>query len=142
MGGAIRRPTRSNGWSAPAPSWVAGGANIGLLTAASVVGPSGAAHAVEVAPATAAMLRGNVARDPELRTVVSELALAEQEGDISFARSSRLGYQLLRPVETGMTITVRGTTLDTLTTTMECVDLVKLGLEGAEMRTLQGGRRC
>ena len=121
-----------------------GGANVGLfaLTAASVVGPSGSVHAVEAAPGTAAMLRRNVARHPQLRIVVSELALAEQEGEVPFvALEPGSGTSSFAPAESGITITVRTTTLDALTAPMERVDLVKLDLEGAELRALQGGRR-
>ena len=123
---------------------VDGGANIGLFTlvAASVVGPSGSVHAVEAAPATAQMLRRNVARNPGLRIAVSEVALAEEEGELAFvALEPGSGSSSFAPAEHGTTTTVRATTLDTLTAKMARVDLVKLDLEGAELRALHGARR-
>jgi FkbM family methyltransferase len=121
-----------------------GGANVGgfALTAASIVGPTGVVHAVEAAPATTELLRRNVAVNPRCTIQVHELALADVEGELEFsALEAGSGISSLASTNDGSVIRVRATTLDALTASLPRVDLVKLDLEGAELRALLGARR-
>lgn len=123
---------------------VDGGANIGAfaLAAASVVGPEGVVHAVEGAPATAALLRRNAAANPGYSVVDHEAVLAEAEGEIDFTTfEPGSGEASLAAGGGGTVVRVRSTTLDALTAPLPRVDLVKLDLEGAELRALRGATR-
>jgi FkbM family methyltransferase len=129
---------------APGGVVIDGGANVGgfTLTAASVLGPAGAVHAVEAAPATAELLRRTVAVNPRYTIHVHELALADVEGELEFtAFEAGSGISSLASSDGGTVVRVRATTLDALTASLPRVDLVKLDLEGAELRALQGARR-
>jgi FkbM family methyltransferase len=129
---------------APGGVVIDGGANVGgfALTAASVVGPEGAVHAVEAAPGTTELLRRNVAANPRYTIHVHELALADVEGELEFtAFEAGSGISSLASSHGGTVVNVRATTLDALTASLPRVDLVKLDLEGAELRALQGARR-
>jgi FkbM family methyltransferase len=99
-------------------------------------------HAVEAAPGTAELLRRNVAANPRYTIHVHELALADVEGELEFtAFEAGSGLSSLVSSSSGTVVCVRATTLDTLTASLGRVDLVKLDLEGAELRALQGARR-
>jgi FkbM family methyltransferase len=121
-----------------------GGANIGIwtLVAASVVGSGGAVHSIEAAPATAAMLRRNVEVNGFRHVQVHELALAEKEGELEFTVfEAGSGYSSFAPEAGGRVVRVRTTTLDDLTAGLDRIGLVKLDLEGAEVRALEGAQR-
>jgi FkbM family methyltransferase len=123
---------------------VDGGANIGAfsLVAASVVGPEGAVHAVEGAPATVALLRRSVLANPGYAICVHEVALADAEGVLDFTTfEAGSGYSSFAPAAEGTATRVPATTLDALTAPLPRVDLVKLDLEGAELRALRGAGR-
>ena len=129
---------------APGGVVIDGGANVGgfTLTAASIVGPQGVVHAVEAAPATARLLRRNVAANPGHAIQVHELALAEVQGELELtAFEAGSGISSLAPGGGGSVVVVQATTLDALTASLPRVDLVKLDLEGAELRALQGAQR-
>jgi FkbM family methyltransferase len=121
-----------------------GGANIGAfsLVAASVVGPGGEVHAIEAAPATAALLRRSVAANPGYAIQVHELALADAEGELELTTfEAGSGSASLAASSAGDVVRVRATTLDVLTAGLDRVDLVKLDVEGAELRALRGAER-
>jgi len=123
---------------------VDGGANLGgfTLVAASIVGPRGAVHAVEAAPETAALLRRSVDANPRLAIEIHEVALADAAGELEFTTfEAGIGTASFAPQDRGLVVRVPATTLDALTAPLERVDLVKLDVEGAELRALQGARR-
>jgi FkbM family methyltransferase len=123
---------------------VDGGANLGgfSLVAASIVGRQGAVHSIEAAPGTAAELRRSVAANPRCAIHVHQAALAEAPGELEFTTfEAGHGGASLAPQPGGTVVRVPATTLDALTEPLERVDLVKLDVEGAELRALRGARR-
>jgi len=121
-----------------------GGANIGLYTvlAAACVGRHGQVIACEPSPATMTLLRANVKHNRFDWVEVREVALAEARGRLTmhtFEPGS--GYSSFAPALTldGDRIDVEVTTLDDLAATLDrSVSLVKLDVEGAELRALHG----
>jgi FkbM family methyltransferase len=123
------------------------GANIGLFTvlAAARVGPRGGVIACEPSPATMAILRANVARNSFDWVDLQEVALAEAAGRLElevFTPGS--GFSSFAPEDAGAgsRIEVAVTTLDDLAGgLLDRVRLVKLDVEGAELRALRGATR-
>jgi FkbM family methyltransferase len=128
----------------PGDVMIDAGANIGLFTvlAAARVGSQGRVIACEPAAATMALLRDNVARNGFGWVELREVALAEQPGRLEmqvFEPGS--GFSSFAPAETSgaSTIDVEVTTLDQVAgPLLERTRLVKLDVEGAELRALQG----
>jgi FkbM family methyltransferase len=130
----------------PGDVMIDAGANIGLFTveAAARVGPEGRVIACEPSPTTMELLRTNVTRNRFEWVELREVALADEPGRLvmhvfepgsgfsSFAPAETLGS---RPVE------VPVTTLDEVAgEVLDGVRLVKLDVEGAELRALRGAR--
>lgn len=123
------------------------GANVGLFTlvAAAAVGPEGRVIACEPSSATAAALRRNVAINGFSWVDVREVAVADSVGSETFFSfpGDGSGMSSLAPASAGLgvTETVPVTTLDALIppTEREGVTVVKVDVEGAEVRVLQGG---
>jgi FkbM family methyltransferase len=130
------------------------GANIGLysIMLGQRVGPKGHVWGFEPFPASAAYLRGNVARNNLSNVSVVEKAVADQVGvspffvfpeggDVynSLGAEKRAGEHLraVRQME------VPVTTLDAFADEagIEEVDFIKVDVEGAEERVMAGGRR-
>ena len=133
------------GLARPGDVVVDGGANVGIwsLVAASVVGPAGAVHSVEAAPETARMLRRNIEINGFDHVQVHEVALAEAEGELDFTvfePGSGIA-SLAAPRAGGEVVKVCATTIDRLTADAGRVALMKLDLEGAEVRALRGAER-
>jgi FkbM family methyltransferase len=129
-----------------------GGANEGAFTVflAARVGRNGLVLAVEPSSRELVRLRGNVAVNNADRVAVVPVALGEQEGMVVLtlaedrhAGQNTLGRFIYPAVREIGRATVPATTLDALTQGhgLECLDVVKLDLEGAELRTLLGARR-
>jgi FkbM family methyltransferase len=121
-----------------------GGANIGLFTvlAAARVGNQGRVIACEPSAGTMELLRANV-EDNRLDWVqLREVALAEAQGRLQmqvFEPGS--GYSSFAPSSTapGTEVEVEVTTLDEIAASVAGdVGLVKLDVEGAELRALRG----
>jgi FkbM family methyltransferase len=131
----------------PGDVMIDAGANIGLFTvlAGSRVGPQGRVIACEPAAATMGLLRDNVALNGFGWVELQEVALAEQPGRLQmqvFEPGS--GFSSFAPADTdrARTVDVAVTTLDDVAGEwLERTRLVKLDVEGAELRALQGARR-
>ena len=121
-----------------------GGANIGLYTvsAAARVGREGCVISCEPSPTTMAILRANVDRNKLDWVQLREVALAEAPGRMPihvFEPGS--GYTSFAPAQTasGTEIEVELATIDEIAATIpHAVTLVKLDVEGAELRALRG----
>jgi FkbM family methyltransferase len=124
-----------------------GGANIGLFTllAAAEVGRLGRVIACEPSPTTMRLLRGNVDRNGFDWVDLREVALSSEPG------RSRLrvftpgsGFSSFAPADTsrGVEVEVEVATLDDVASdVLERLRLVKLDVEGAELRALRGATR-
>jgi FkbM family methyltransferase len=128
----------------PGDVMIDAGANIGLFTvlAAARVGSHGRVIACEPSTATMQLLRDNVARNGFGWVELQEVALAEQPGRLEmqvFEPGS--GFSSFAPAETSRAsrIEVEVTTLDRVAgPLLERTRLVKLDVEGAELRALRG----
>jgi FkbM family methyltransferase len=127
-------------------AFVDGGANVGLfaLLAAEAVGPAGRVLACEPAPGTMALLRANAAENGFATLDLHEVALADAPGSASFTVFEEgAGLASFAPGATGGTeVEVTVTTLDELTAPLGgSVAVVKLDIEGAEVKAIRGASR-
>jgi FkbM family methyltransferase len=124
-----------------------GGANIGLFTvlAAGGVGSQGRVIACEPSPTTMALLRANVERNDFNWVELREVALADAPGRLSMhVFDPGSGFSSFAPADAGgaREVEVEVTTLDELAGEMlDRLALVKLDVEGAELRALRGAAR-
>lgn len=129
----------------PGEVMIDGGANIGLFTvlAAARVGPDGRVIACEPSPTTAALLRANIERNGFDWVEAREVALAEAPGRLQMhVFDPGSGFSSFAPSASGSRVEVEVTTLDELAgAVLERVKLVKLDVEGAELRALRGAAR-
>lgn len=133
----------------PGDVFVDGGANIGLfsLVAARCVGPTGKVVAFEPAPATRALLQGNLDLNGLSWVDVRAEALGERPGTLELVTftGDRSGLSSFQPEDArgGQRVQVRVVTLDGMLTPEELprLRLLKLDLEGAEYGALQGASR-
>lgn len=129
----------------PGDVFVDGGANVGLfsLIAAVAVGPSGRVIACEPGPETMAELRANAKENRFAGTLdLHEVALSDRTGSARFTVFDMIssGLASFAPEASGgRQVDVVLTTLDALTANLERrVAVVKLDIEGAEAKALQG----
>jgi len=122
------------------------GANIGLytLSVAARVGPHGRVLALEPDPAAARRLRENVELNDFRNVAVVEAAAADAGGALQLQRAGDSECSSL--FETGLeasSVAVRATTIDAEVERagLARVDLLKLDVEGAELRALRGAER-
>lgn len=113
---------------------VDGGAHVGTF-AANVAAGSGAVLAVEAHPATAALLRENVARNHLDQVQVVEAALWPEPGTVSFRAEGQTSSASV-VTATEADVVVPTLTLPDLVAEHGPVDLLKLDVEGAEHRLL------
>ncbi|WP_165066841.1 FkbM family methyltransferase [Paludisphaera rhizosphaerae] len=123
------------------------GANIGYftLTAADLVGPKGHVHAIEPTPSTASRLRENVALNGFDQVSIHQIAASDDEGTLRLHLSEDdcEGNSLFAAEPGGNSIEVDVTTLDHFADQqgLRRIDLLKVDVEGAEVRVLRGARR-
>ncbi len=122
-----------------------GGANIGLfsLLAAATVGPSGRVIACEPSPRTMALLNANANLNGFDVIERHEVALSDQPGTASFVVfDNASGLASFAPgLDGGKVIEVNTATLDDLTARLSApVAVLKLDVEGAEVKALRGAR--
>jgi FkbM family methyltransferase len=121
-----------------------GGANIGLFTlvAAARVGALGQVIACEPSPTTMHLLRANVDRNGFDWVKLHELALASAPGRLHLrVFSPGSGFSSFAPADTanGVDVEVEVATLDDVSSeVLERLKLVKLDVEGAELKALRG----
>jgi FkbM family methyltransferase len=120
------------------------GAHLGDFTmeAAILCGGAGHVHAVELIPSFFAALNENLSLNRFDNVTTHLLGLADVEGTIQVADG--YGY-LASPVVGGRnvmpaTAAVSTTTLDRLCLRLERVDVIKMDVEGAERKVLEGGK--
>jgi FkbM family methyltransferase len=123
------------------------GANVGLYTllAADLVGPCGQVHAFEPTPHVAAKLRSNLDMNGFGHVTVSEMAVSESTGDVILYFVEDDGENNILAPEPGYTasVTVPTVTLDEYVGSngIGKVDVVKMDIEGAELKALRGATR-
>ncbi|MGA7416171.1 MAG: FkbM family methyltransferase [Bryobacteraceae bacterium] len=122
------------------------GANIGAYsTLLSAMCPEATIFAFEPSPDTAALLRLNLQSSQVSNVKVEIMALADVAGSSEFVNrsSSPETNRLVREPESGLTIRVATTTLDSYTATnnIDRIDFIKIDVEGAEPLVLRGARR-
>jgi len=115
---------------------VDGGAHVGTFTAMAA-GTAQQVLAVEAHPTTAALLRGNVARNHLENVEVVEAALWPERGTVSFqAEGQSSSASVIGAGESAGDVEVTTLTLDDLVAEHGPIDLLKLDVEGAEHRLL------
>jgi FkbM family methyltransferase len=124
------------------------GANYGIhtLLMARLVGESGAVVAFEPSPTLFRELEANLQRNDLLNVTALQLAITDSTGDAEFLLTDNTATGRLRSVESTpeedrvSTINVRATSLDLLVSKGELPlpDLIKIDVEGAESRVLDG----
>ncbi|MGH2845282.1 MAG: FkbM family methyltransferase, partial [Thermoleophilaceae bacterium] len=133
------------GLLAPGDVFVDGGANVGLftLTAAAAVGPRGRVLAFEPAEQTMALLRANVELNRFGWVELHQLGLAERSGsETLYTFGPGAGLSSFAPAAAGRAEEIPTATLDEMAHRhADRVRLVKLDVEGAELRALEGSRR-
>jgi FkbM family methyltransferase len=128
-----------------------GGANEGAYTLflAARVGGQGRVMAVEPSPRELERLKANVVLNGMAQVTVVEAALAEQPGEVELllaepehAGQNTLGGFIYPGLVTVGSLRVAATTIDALVKAqnLTTLDVVKLDLEGAELRALTGAR--
>ena len=121
------------------------GANVGLFTLlfARCVGPSGMVYAFEPGPLSTALLTANVILNGYQNVIIERAAVTDRSGDVSLYvcssgesdnRIAGMGHEHLH----GSRVTVRGIALDDYFGAGECVDVVKMDIQGAEQVALHG----
>lgn len=121
------------------------GAHIGeyTLLAASCVGDTGAVHAFEAQPGTAALLRRNCEVNRTRNAVVNTCAVSDQEGEVEFDVCAEPSMSAMAASETGsrklQRISVPATTLDAYCARHRVwPNLLKIDVEGAEWLVMKG----
>ena len=129
----------------PGDFFVDAGANIGIYTvlASRLVGGNGRVLAIEMMPETAAILRRHIECNACCNTRIVEQALADRTGDAVTARvvAGHHGQASIVRTDYDGSVsesTVHTTTLDALLADGGPIRLIKMDLEGAEHRAVQG----
>ncbi len=129
----------------PGDTFVDGGANVGImaLLGATTVGPAGRVVACEPSPGTMEMLQANADQNSFDGLELHRLALADRAGKARFVVFEEgSGLASFAPEADGGTeVETTISTLDELTSPFrERVAVVKLDIEGAEVKAIRGAR--
>src|ERR1051326_233068 len=120
------------------------GANLGLysLMAGKRVGPSGSVHAFEPTPQLVRKLRDNAKLNGFANITVNQLAISDECGTVDFYLSDEDDCSSLARISHSA-IPVNALTLDDYMTEqgIDRVDLMKVDVEGAEVKVFSGGRK-
>lgn len=126
----------------PGDTFVDAGSNIGFYTilAAQIVGENGVVIACEMMPETAAILRGHVTLNDTAKVTVFEGALSDTSGEIIYAShpDGKHGQASIARLHAGPQLAVQTRTLESILESTECVRVIKMDLEGAELKALIG----
>lgn len=124
----------------PGSTYIDIGANIGTTTipAARVVGPGGRVVSVEAHPTVAAYLKENIALNGLGNVMLHGCAVDSSGGTVRFA--DLRADDTNRIVADGSGIEVPSRTLDDIASECDYVELLKIDVEGAELRVLRGGQ--
>jgi len=126
----------------PGHVFVDAGANIGYYTilASKLVGATGSVMAIEMMPDTAAILRRHLALNTADNVDVVEAALSDIAGETVTASvpPGKFGQASLVDTNSGSRVSVSTTTLNDVLRNVPRVALMKLDVEGVEIRALEG----
>ena len=119
------------------------GANIGYfsLLAAKQVGATGVVESFEPVPAIRERLKHNLRLNPQLPIVLHDEAISDMNGISHFyvGPSTNSGTSSLRSIsEASDKIEVRTIRFDALSLNTDSVQLIKIDVEGAEMKVIDG----
>jgi FkbM family methyltransferase len=123
-------------------TFVDAGANIGFYTilASKIVGPRGKVLSIEMIPETAKILRRHIHANDCHNVTLHEGALASKGGEFLSA-SIKPGHSGASSIaqDFGLTrVTVKTITLADILEGCDCIHLMKMDLEGAELGALEG----
>jgi len=124
------------------------GAHVGQYTliASKIVGPTGQVCSFEAEPNNFACLQRNIATNNLANVKTFNVAIADTEGELTLhlGDPSNLGTNSLAPPHnaSGNEITVKSITLDIWkeSNRIDCIDFIKVDIEGAEYRMLLGSK--
>lgn len=118
------------------------GANVGFysLIAADATGPNGQVYAFEPLPRNVAFLRRHLDENNVRNVVIVEAAVAESSGMAAFEEADSPSMGRLR---TSGTLQIPTVSLDEMLAnrSLSPPKVLKLDIEGGELRALEGGRR-
>lgn len=125
------------------------GAHCGLISAfaARRVGPTGRVVSFEPSPREFARLQANLAAGDFTWVIAHQAAIADTEGEVTLrlAEPGHAGHNTIgsafayEGVAVAELAQVRATTLDAALAGLDRCELIKLDIEGAELRALRGG---
>ena len=120
------------------------GANVGIYSQflARCVGPGGVVHSFEPSPENFGRLHAALSQFSNVR--LNQLAVSDKTGDSLLYVSEELNVDhRAYPIEgeTRRTVSIRSTMLDDYFKAGECVDLIKMDVQGYELHVLRGAKR-
>ncbi|MDP3941909.1 MAG: FkbM family methyltransferase [bacterium] len=121
------------------------GAHIGYYTliAARIVGSNGRVYAFEPDPKNFSLLKKNVEENRYKNVVLINKAVSDTDGDLKlFLASKNTGdHRIYKPKERRKSVKIQSITLDNFFKNNYRVDLIKLDIQGSEVRAIKGGQK-